>query len=186
MSRAITRTRIINRKTSKQTSVDPAQSGAYYARLIAKRLTLTGIRNQVAFRSKGVLAARWEGDESLLLVLREAEEDEPVVVRAYRPRLQREWETEDAHAVAYPSPDLHFVAIEFSLPNPAVIVLPGAQVVQEPSARTNLGKPAESIEWTGEDHTLVVKAPDRLMHWSPKLRQFKKFTPDPDGSPEQP
>jgi hypothetical protein len=184
MSRAITRTRIINRRTSKQTSMDPAQSGAYYARLVERKLTITGIRNQIALRARGVLAARWENEETILLVIREEDEDEPVVVRAFRSRVQREWETEDAHAVAFPSPDYHFVAIEFSLPNSAIAVLPCARVVQDNSARTNLGKPADAVEWIGDDHMLIVHTPEQILQWSPAQRQFKKLPIERENTDE--
>ncbi len=98
MSIRIQRKRLINRRTSHYTAIDPAQMGAYYARLgEGGKLTLTGVRNQVAMRAEGVLAAKWENEETILLVVREEDEDEPVVLHAFKSRVRHEWETRIFH-----------------------------------------------------------------------------------------
>ena len=180
MSRAIARPRIINRRTSVTTSIDPAQSGACYARLSDWKLVITGIRNRVVLRAKGVRAARWENDETILLVLREEPEDEPVAIRAFRSRVRNDWETEDAHGCVHPSPDCHFVAVEFSLPNSSVAILPAARVVQDFLVRANLGKSTDSIEWIGDGHTVAVRTSEQVLQWNPGMRQFKKYPVEPE------
>ncbi len=182
MSIRIQRKRIINRRTSQHTAIDPAQMGAYYARLgEGGKLTLTGVRNQVAMRAEGVLAAKWENEETLLLVIREEDEDEPVVLHAFKSRVRHEWETEDfPSAHAHVSQNGAYVAVEMTIPNPFVAVLPIGRVAREFAVRTNLGAPAESIDWSEADGrgggapTLTLTTGQHHLRWSPGKEQFKK------------
>ena len=183
MAIRIQRKQIINKRQPHFTAVDPAQMGAYYARLGEQgKLTLTGIRNQVLLRAEGVLAAKWENEETLLMVVREEAEDEPVALHAFKSRTQAEWETEDfptAH-VYLSEGGGEYVAVAMAIPNDFVVVLRAGKVSRDYEARTNLGAPAESIGWSDESEpgggpVLTVATGQHFLRWSRGMgRQFKK------------
>jgi hypothetical protein len=170
------RTRLINRSQSTFRPTDPAQNGGYHAHIAeGGALTILGPRNLLVFHLDGVVAAKWEveADDTILLVLREEVEDDPVVVRAFRTRTRRYWETEDAHASARVAPNGKLVAVEFSVPNSAVAVLPSGKVVRDFLVRGNLAAPAESIDWDADE--LIVRAGPHSLAWTVGSDKFRKL-----------
>jgi hypothetical protein len=178
MASRIARIRVINRRTSHSRTIDPAQQGAYYARLKeGNSFTITGLQGRTVFRQKGVLAAKWEpqADETMLLVLREEAEDDPIVVHAFRPREGGNWETDDAHAVAIISPDERHIAIEHSLPNPSIAVLSAGKVARDYIVKTNLGAASESVVWSEDSSTFTVITAVQSLCWSTGKTTFSKI-----------
>lgn len=177
MPARISRVRIIDRRNKNSRATDPAQNGAFTARIAdPDRLTITGLYGKVVLRQTGVLAAKWEpqADETILLVLREEIEDEPIVVHAFRTRFGGEWETEDAHAKAHLSPDGGHVALEISLPNPAIAVIATGKVARGYDAKANLGAAPESVLWSDDSRLLSVVAAGQSLTWSPGRDRFDK------------
>jgi hypothetical protein len=176
MPRIGTRARFIIRKDQYVSHVDPSQWGGHTARLVGGQFTLFGIRNSLAFKAPGVLAARWENEETILLVIREEAEDDPTVVRAFKPRIQRNWDTEDAHAEAHLPPEAGgHLAIQFMLPSPQVIVLPMGRVVRDFEAVIKLGAAPSAVEWLPDGRTLRVVIGDHIHVWSVGMKQFKRL-----------
>ncbi len=184
MSIRIQRKRLINRRTSQHyTAIDPAQMGAYYARLgEGGKLTLTGVRNQVAMRAEGVLAAKWENEETTSSGCPRggrgraggaARLQDPGCDTSGRPRIFPRRTRMSPRAATY-------VAVEMTIPNPFVAVLPIGRVAREFAVRTNLGAPAESIDWSEADGrgggapTLTLTTGQHHLRWSPGKEQFKK------------